>query len=186
MSHPGKHKTTMKHILVLVCFALAFAACKKANKLTQFNMEYNETAVIPASTGINLPFNILAPDVESNSEATFEANDTRKDLIEEINLSKLDITVTSPASEDFSFLKSISIFISGSGAAETKIAWLDNVPSNSGSVLNLNVSDIDLKEFIKGDSFSLRLNTVTDEVLTSDYHIKMHSTFFVDAKLIKR
>ena len=179
------YKKNMNRILLLACFALALTGCKKANKLTQFNMSYDETAVIPASSGINLPFNILAPDVESNSEATFEANDTRKDLIEIIKLTKLSITITSPPNEDFSFLKSISVFISASGVPETRIAWVDNVPSNSGSELNLSVSDTDLKEFIKGDRFSLRVNSVTDEVLTSDYHLNIHSTFFVDAKLIK-
>lgn len=45
-------------------------------------MEFDETIVIPSSAGINLPFDILTPDLEINSELIFEINDTRKDLVE--------------------------------------------------------------------------------------------------------
>jgi len=160
------------------------SGCKKIDALTKFNMEFNETVVVPASTGINLPFNVLAPDVETNSESTFAINDTRKDLIEEIKLTALDLTLTSPATEDFGFLKSISVFLSAEGLSEIKVAWKEVVPDNAGKTLILDITDSDLKEYIKKDKFSLRLNTVTDEFLTSDYHIKVHSVFFVDAKVL--
>ncbi len=173
-----------KQILIFGCVILTILGCKKIDKLTQFNIKYNETIVIPSSTGINLPFNILTPDVETNSESTFALNDTRKDLVEEIKLTTLELTITSPSNGDFSFLKSISVFISADGLSETKIAWKDNIPAGIGTVLNLDLTNIDLKEYIKKDTFALRLNTVTDELLTSDYHINVHSVFFVDAKIL--
>lgn len=148
-------------------------------------MEFNETAVIPASTGINLPFNILTPNVETNSESTFAANNTKKDFIEEIRLTKLDLRITSPSNGNFGFVKSMSIFLSADGLSETKIAWVENVPSNVGNSLYLDVSGANLKEYIKKDKYTLRLNTVTDEIITSDYQINVHSVFFVDAKLIR-
>lgn len=173
----------MKKQILGLCIILSILGCKKIDKLTQFEMEFNETVVIPSSTGINLPFNILTPDVETNSESTFEVNDTRKDLVEEIKLTTLTLTLTSPSNADFSFLKSVNIYISAEGITEAKIAWKDNVPSDI-SVLNLEVTGVDLKEYIKKDKFSLRLNTETDEVLTSDHHIDIHSIFFVDAKIL--
>jgi hypothetical protein len=171
-----------KQILVLGII-LSIFGCKKIDKLTQFDMEFNATAVIPSSTGINLPFNILTPDVETNFESIFEVNDTRNDLVEEIILTTLDLTITSPSNADFSFLKSINVYISAEGLNEVKIAWKDNVPSDV-TVLNLDVTGVDLKEYIKADKFSLRLNTETDELLDSDHHIDVHSVFFVDAKIL--
>lgn len=172
----------MKYILGL-CIVVSFLGCKKIDKLTQFNMNFDQTAVIPASSSINLPFNILTPEMETNSASTFEIHDTRKDLIEEIKLTTLALTLTSPSNTDFSFLKSISLYISADGLPETKIAWRDDIPQDV-SVLNLTVANTDIKEYIKKDNFSLRLNTVTDEVLTQDHEIAIHSLLFVDAKIL--
>lgn len=147
-------------------------------------MEYIETSTIPSSVGVNFPFNFWTPDIETNSESQFEVNDTRKDLIEKIILKNLDLTITSPSNGDFSFLKTISVYISGEGLPEIKVAWLDIVPSNAGKNIVLSVSDADLQEYIKLDKFDLRLNTVTDEVIMSDYTIDVHSIFFVDAKIL--
>lgn len=175
-----------KYLCICCCILITIAGCKKIDKITNFNMEFNETVVIPASTGINLPFNILTPNVETNSESTFAVNNTRKDLINEIRLTKLDLRITSPSNGTFSFVKSLSIFLSADGLSETKIAWIGNVPANVGNVLYLDVSGADLKEYIKKDKFTLRLNTVTDQLITSDYQINVHAVYFVDAKLINK
>ena len=174
----------MKLIFLLLSCSLLLFGCKKIDSLTQFDMEYDVTLDIPSSTGVNLPFNIVSPDIESNSEATFEVNDTRKDLIERIYLEKLTLTVTSPPGEDFSFLKSISIYISADGLDEVVIAGKD-IPDNAGSSIDLEVSAEDIKEYLKQDKFTLRVNTVTDEIITSDYTVNAHCVFFVDAKLLK-
>jgi hypothetical protein len=153
-------------------------------KLTQFNIEYNETVVIPSFTGINLPINIFTPDVKSNSESTFAVNDTRKDLVKEIKLIKLNLTLTSPSNGNFGFLKSIEIFISADGLSEKKIAWKENIPTNVDKFIELETTKTDLKEFIKQDEFKLRLNIIVDELLTSDHYIDVHSIFLVDAKIL--
>lgn len=171
-------------IILSVLVVITFLGCKKIDKLTQFNMEFNNTATIPSSTGMNLPFNVLTPDVETNSSTTFSSNDTRKDLIEEILLKELNLTITSPSGRDFSFLKSISIYIDADGLSETKIAYNNNVSDNAGSTLPLTVMCTDLKEYIKKDEFSLRVNAVTDEIISPDYEINIYSKFFVDAKIL--
>jgi hypothetical protein len=158
--------------------------CKQIDKLTQFNMDYEETVTIPSTIGINVPFNMFTPDITTNSEETFEINDTRKDLIEEIVLKEMTMEVINPAGEDFSFLKSVEIFISAEDLDEQKIAWKDDTGTNPGSKIELETSSADLKDYIKKDSFTLRIKTVTDELLLSDYDIKIDSKFFVDAKIL--
>tara|TARA_R110002074_G_scaffold104764_10_gene226330 strand:- start:15133 stop:15567 length:435 start_codon:yes stop_codon:yes gene_type:complete len=139
---------------------------------------------IPSSTGIDLPFDVFTPETETNSESKFEVNDTRKDLIEEIKLTELELVIISPDNADFSFLNAIEVFISAEGLDEIQIAFLDEVPENSGNRITLNTADIDLKEYIKKDEFSLRLNTVTDELISTDHELEVNSTFFVDAKIL--
>ena len=158
-------------------------ACDKVDDLTKFDLTYKSKVVIPASTGIDLPFDVLTPDMETDSESQFEVNDTRKDLIEEIKLTELQMVITSPTDADFSFLKSIEVYISADGLDEIKIAE-KRVDEDAGSTLDVDVLDVDLKEYIKKDKFNLRLNTVTDEAIGSDHEIDVNSTFFVDAKIL--
>ena len=139
---------------------------------------------IPSSAGIDLPFDVFTPEMETNSESTFEVNDTRKDLIEEIKLTELELVVISPDTADFSFLNSIEVYISADDLEEIRIAYLEEVPEDAGNVITLDTSDADLKEYIKKDQFSLRLNTVTDELMSTDHELEVNSTFFVDAKIL--
>ena len=173
-----------KKYISFICLLVLFTACDKIDELTKFDMEYSQRATIPSSTGINLPFDVFTPEMETNSESTFAVNDTRKDLIEEIKLTDLELVMISPEEADFSFLNYIEVYISADGLEEILIANLDEVPEDAGNVITLDTSDTDLKEYIKKDEFSLRLNTVTDELMSTDHELEVNSTFFVDAKIL--
>jgi hypothetical protein len=173
-----------KHFALFLLISISLFGCKKLDKFTKFNLEYNESVSIPATLGVNLPFNIYTPDVSSNSEASFSANNTRKDLIEEIKLTQLDLTITSPTNGNFNFLKTIEVYISADGLSELKIASKENIPNTMLTNLALDISNVDLKEYLKKDKFKLRLYTTKDQAVTNDYQINVHSKFFVDAKIL--
>ncbi len=172
-----------KSIFIGLIALISLTGCKKVDELTQFEVDYDTKVTVPATADINLPFSVTSPDVPSNSYSTFAANQTRKDLIDEIVLRKFDLSLNSPEKGDFSFLKSIEIFIEASGVPELKVAWAENIPESVGNYLELKTSSADLKEYIKLDEFSFRVKTVTDEAITSDHEIDVLSTFFVDAKV---
>lgn len=171
--------------LLLFLVALTPFSCKKLDKLTQFNMTYEQDFVVQSSTGINLPFNIASPEMETNSESKFSNEDTRKDLIQEIKLTGLKVTLKSPSDGDLKFLNEVEIFINADGLNEAKIAFKYNIPPTVGKVLNLDVTGTDFKEYIKKDEFTLRMKVKTDEIISKDHELNTLSTFFVDATLVK-
>lgn len=172
------------YFIALITLVIFQSSCKKLDKLTQFDMDYNEPLTIPSSSPLNLPFNIITPDVKSNSESTFAVNDTRKDLIKEIKLTILKISITSPENGNFNFLKSVSIFLNADGLPETKIAYKENIENNSEKLIQLSVVDTDLQEFIKKDNFTIKLSTVTDELIATDYKVNVYCLFHVNAKIL--
>ncbi len=174
----------LKWITGMLGIIMFISSCDKIDELTQFDMEYETNYTISSSTGLNVPLELMSPDIESNSASTFENNNTKKDLVEEIRLEALSIVVLSPSNGDLSFLKSIEIYIEADGLDEKLIAWKDNIESNVGSSLSLETSGDDLKAYIKKDNFQLRLRTVTDEVISQDYELRADSRFFVDAKVL--
>lgn len=152
-------------------------------KWTQFEMDFNSQAVIPSSVGISLPVNIETPEQETNSETTFAVNDTRKDLIEEIRLLDLEITIDVPNGSDFSFLESIEIYLAAEDLTEVLIASNSNITPDTEKLI-LTPEDKDLQEYIKKEDFSIRLVTITDELITQDHQLTIYSNFFVDAKIL--
>jgi len=161
---------------------LFLSSCKK--KLTEFQIQYTSEVVISSSIGQLVPVSLNTPEMETNSEFKFESNNTRKDKVETIRLSELRLSITSPSNETFSFLNSMEIFISSPNVAERKVAFKENIPSNIGTILVCELVDIDLQEYIKEDTFTLRLKTVTDETIPQDVTIEVFSDFYVKAKLL--
>ena len=174
----------IKKISVVLLFLVVLSSCKKLDEFTEFDMAYTSEVKIPSSTGINLPFNIITPDVKTNTEATFEKYDTNEDLVEEIILSSMELELTEPSGADFSFLESIEVWIQADGLSDLKIAWDDQVSASVGSILVLNTSETDLKEYIFKDTYKLKVVTVTDELLANDHYIDVNTVFHVDAKIL--
>lgn len=166
-------------LFLLLTLAISFSGCRK---LLQFHIQYQSTCVIPSSMGINLPFDLPTPDQASRSEQEFEANDTRKDLVEYILLNGLDMEISSPAGKTFSFLKSVEISIQGKDLSPTVIAFENNVPQNIGNTLSLNTTQNNIADHIKAATFKLIVTVVTDETLFQDVTIAVNSDFFVQAK----
>ncbi len=172
-----------KPLIVLTIAALSLQ-CDALDDLTKFDLDYESSVTIPSNSLVNLPFTIETPAMQTNSESVFESNNTNKDLIEDISLKSMRLTITTPADKTFSFLESIEIFISAEGVDEISLAVLNPVSANATGVINLDTTDADLKEYIKKDSFNLRIQSVTDEVIDEDVQIDILSVFAVDAKIL--
>jgi hypothetical protein len=159
-------------------------ACKKLSELTQFTMEYEESIVIPSTIGLNLPFNLATPKIRTNSEDTFEINNTRKNLVEEVVLEQLTLKITDPADADFSFLRSIEIYLSAESQEEILVAWIYDIDNSIGNSITLETSVEDLAPYIVQDEFTLRFSTVTDKIPLTDHYIDISARFFVDARIL--
>ncbi|MFO7879904.1 MAG: hypothetical protein ACQES0_01215 [Bacteroidota bacterium] len=173
---------------LLFAYALLFilmSSCQKLDELTQFEMDYQETVIIPASVEANIPYEIQTPEITTNAESEFEVHDTRKENIEEIKLNELKLSLIDPDDGNFDFLNEISVYLSTEQLPEIKVAWKEDIPENALQALQLNTSDENIGEYIKQESFRLRIETTTDKVITRDHEIQLDAVFLVNAKLIK-
>ncbi len=170
-------KTKVILSVLLIGTVLTFS-CKK---LLTFDISDSTTTTVDANIlPFQLPVEIPTPDITTNSESEFAQNNTNVDLVKEIILKKLQLTITSPSGKTFSFLKSIEIYISADGESETKLAWNDNVESNANSI-ELETTKEALDKYVKKDKYKLRTKVVTKETLTQSVDIKIDFTFQVTA-----
>lgn len=173
----------MKKIYFLSSFFIFLLSCQPLKNLTIFDIDYKTETTIKKSLSI-IPFSIATPNVKTDSESTFKNKNTSKDLIDKINVKKMVLEIKSPDNSDFSFLKDIMLSIAAENLDDLEIAWKKDINDNVGSVIDLEVTDKDIKEYIKKDSYKIKVSATTDKTIAEDHVISVNSTFTVDAKVL--
>lgn len=175
----------MKKLTFLFFIAALFtlASCEELiTKLLRFDIKHSQTFTLPGQgilfTG---PLWSSPVTVTTNSEESFKNKNTRAELVKDVTLSKLVLTIQDPADEDFGFLKDVEIWIDADEADEVKLAYLNDIPANIGNTIELTSTNAKLDKYIKAPSFSIRTKVTMDEALARDVTIKSDMTFKVSA-----
>ncbi|HYC85817.1 MAG TPA: hypothetical protein VEB86_11375 [Chryseosolibacter sp.] len=167
-------------LIVLAVAALTFS-CDKLDDLLTFYINHDATFTIEATAPVNLPIDISTPDIATNSSQDFENNNTRSDLVKDVKLNDLSLTITAPAGENFDFLKSVFIYISTDSNNEVLLASVEEVPMNV-TFVEMIPTESALDSYVKASSYSLRTKIVTRETLTEAVDVKVDMEFKVTAK----
>ena len=159
-------------------------SCEELNRLTVFELDYESNFTVASTTIVDIPISLETPPVPTNSESEFESNNTNSSLIESIQLKKLRLIVENPNDGDFNFLKEVRLFIDAEGLEEAEIAYAENLENQDSQIIELETTGVELKDFLKQDTFTLRAATTTDETINEDYNIKVDCVFRVDANIL--
>lgn len=158
---------------------LIFSSCDKVNELLTFELSSTETIKIPASGLINTP--IIAPvPVTVNSQQSFENNRTKAELVRDVRLVKLTLTIVDPAAENFNFLKSIKIYIGTDHDDKVLLAALDNIPSGV-STLELVSGNAKLDSYLKAPNYTLYTEVALRSNVARELTVEANTRFKVTA-----
>jgi hypothetical protein len=174
----------IKKLLLISCFfSVVLSACEKLDDLTRFNLDAETEFTIPGQqTGLGDILSIPKAEVQTSSEQTFRNNNTRADMVEEARLNKLKLTITAPAQANFDFLNSIEIYIKAEGEKEVLLASKANIPEGTRT-LELETTGTDLNAYVKKESYTIRTDAVTDEVVDYDVDVQVDMLFEIKAKV---
>ncbi|EIA09056.1 hypothetical protein [Flavobacterium frigoris] len=170
----------IKKITAIAIFGVLIASCSVIDSLLTFTVSNQTTFKIASGFPLNIASEIVTPNVTTNSSAVFDNNNTKADLVKDVKLDELKLTITDPADKTFSFLKSIHIFISTDANDEIELAYLDNINSTS-SIINLICSSEKLDKYIKASSYKLRIKATIGETVTKDITVRSDMKFKVTA-----
>jgi hypothetical protein len=169
-------------VFTSIIFLAGNFSCSKKDKLFTFNIDTESSFTISTSVAANIPVDIPTPGVTTNSTQQFQNNNTNVNLVKDIRLKSLDLTITNPAGKTFAFLQSIHIYISTNASNEIELAYADNI-SSAASTLSLTTSVERLDDYVKASSYNLRTKIVTKQVQTQNIDIKNNCKFTVTANL---
>ncbi|MBC5841129.1 hypothetical protein H8R23_06900 [Flavobacterium sp. F-380] len=169
-----------KFSLSIVILILIFSSCNIIDDLLTFSVDNQTTFKIASGFPIGTAFSVVTPEVTTNSNSTFENNNTKADLVKDVTLTSLKLTITDPTAQSFHFLKSVTLYISTDANDEIELAYLDDINSTSNTI-DLIPSNAKLDKYIKASSYKIRTMAVLKETLTQDITIKADMKFKVTA-----
>jgi hypothetical protein len=175
----------MKKLFLLPVAGLMLVSsisCKKVNEATEFDINYaSEVSVPAASLTLNAPVDFTSPEISTDTGNKFAENETTRDLIDEIKLTRLFIA---SLTGNLDFVKSINVYVKAPGLQDLLVATKSNIPAGSTSVL-LDPTGQNIKEHLFKDKIQFRLNVTVGTAPTTDQKLKIEETVHVAGKKIK-
>ncbi len=169
-----------KLIALTICLSVFLTSCDAVDDLLTFTISNNASIKIKSTSPINLPSEIITPDVTTNSSAEFENNKTKANLVKDVKIRSLKLSISDPSDKTFTFLKSIHLYISTTNSDEIELAYLDDINTSNNSI-DLICTDARLDQYIKADSYKIRTKVTLKETLTKDVTVKADMKFKVTA-----
>lgn len=160
--------------------ALSFSSCNTIDDLLSFTIDNKTTINIKSSFPIGSPFEVVTPEVTTNSNSSLENNKTKASLVKDVKLKSLQLVIKSPENKNFTFLKSIRLYISTNDSNEIELAYQENVNSTSNAIY-LECTSAKLDEYLKTDSYQIRTQVTMKETLTEDIKVDANMKFKVTA-----
>ncbi len=172
-------------IIFLGLSLLLISSCKKTkdniNEATEFDINYSTTLPIPStSVSVNVPADFTTPEISTESSSRFATEKTTKELVDEIKMTKFDI---STSSGNLNFLKSLTIYIKSSGLADVAVATKTTIPQGV-TAFSTDLSDANIKNYIFNDKIQFKVTVVVNTGLSSNQDLKMDQTVHVKGKKI--
>lgn len=174
----------MRRLVIPLLFFVVLTSCNELGKLTQFDLPFNTTVTVPAIPEVlPTPLIVSTPVVNTQIGEFLSTKGIDKSSVQKISLKSLELTVNSPVTANFNFLKTLEIYLVD-GTTEVKIASLTNIPVTGLSTVSVKVESVDLTQYIMKESFVLKFKIETDEITPSDYELKVKPIFLLDLKIL--
>lgn len=183
--------------LAVILSSLVFYSCEdiidELDKLTQFELEFTEGFTYPPAPLFADSIRFDGPPVSTNSDTTFKTNNTEKELVQDVQVKQLDLTILAPDSGSFDFMNYIRVFImadlNGDGIYDDETERIEvanklTIPSNVGKFLELDPIPGDYKQFIFQDEIKLSLQYGTNRATLFPLQLDVRSVFTVNAKVL--
>ena len=180
-----KYRSYIMLALLMTLLVLGSSSCKKALGLLSFPVSDSSSFTMPATNVLtNAVLTLPGITVNSTSQNTFASNNTTADYVQDVTLDKLTLTTTNPSTQNFDFLKSISLYIASDNTGSNKVllASLSPVPTGQTSIA-LTPAGNKLDLFLRAKSYTLTTQVELAQSLKQNTDVRVDSRFNVHANL---
>lgn len=180
----------MRALLFPILLFTLFSSCKKTRELLDIPFNYtakndftlpkvaDQEHAVPDSS-----VTITTPDITNTAPDEFKKNNANINKIKSVTIQGINLSISSPSTQNFSFLKSVKIYLGSQGKGEQLIATKDNINSISPppTTLNLTPQSADIVEYIKSPTYYFKVQMELVKTYTQDIPIHSEIQFHVVA-----
>ncbi|MEM7104446.1 MAG: hypothetical protein AAF502_15015 [Bacteroidota bacterium] len=171
----------MRRYLWIILCPLLFSYCSTEPLIGDFAMEYVHDIEVPAGIApIGSTF-IVIQNIDSNADLIFNANGALPGEVNDIRTSFLSLQAINPATENWDFLREITMFIETDDLPRLEVGYRDQI-FNTNNTLDMIPSITQLSEYLKSDRFNLIIefepNQTTQSFITTRVRVQFQA--FVD------
>ncbi|MBC8084420.1 MAG: hypothetical protein H7Z21_14560 [Hymenobacter sp.] len=172
----------MKKILLFFPLLLLLVAtgCEKIDELLTFYIEDAQSGRISGSFPLGQFLPLPPITVPTKSEEQFSNAGTRADLVKNVSLNRLTLTITDPSGQNFDFLRRIEIYMGTDANDQILLASLAQVPQGV-STITLEPSNAVLDKYLKASSYTLTTKAEIARPISGDITLRSDSRFKVTA-----
>lgn len=172
-------------VVLITTFLIVFLGCKEASKQTQTTIPYSTKFTVPNDLPeINTPYPIVSLTIPTNTETTLQNKGYKLNMVERIELEKINLVLNSPTDGDLGFFRAIQIYAEADGLEKVLLA--EKTIENSTKKLteiSLDCKKINLLGFFKQPEIMLTALVTTDQKVTHEYTIDVISVCMADIKV---
>lgn len=176
-----KRLKAASYLFLTMTIGYLLTGCEALEDLVRFNYTDQVSFTLPPTTPGIFPV-VNTPEVQSSGKQSFEQNNTQAKYVKTAYLTDLVLTIQKPDNKNFTFLKSIEIFIDANGEEKQLIASKYDIDNSVGNILALDTeASVNLKPYIVADGYSIEVKAVSDETTNQEIEITSDMTFSVTA-----
>jgi hypothetical protein len=174
----------MKHIIAysLGLLMLALCSCKNAGDVT-FYESFNESFSVPALTLAGATDTFSTPSIPNDLDSLMKANNTSANLVQSVKLQAMTLTITAPAGQNFSYLKSVQVFILTDSLPAVEIANQYTI-SGTSDTLNMNADNAQLKPYLLSSNFQIKFLVTNNQATTAAQTVNAYLRFQFVANIL--
>ncbi|MFT5722950.1 MAG: hypothetical protein ACI9JN_000055 [Bacteroidia bacterium] len=162
---------------LIIGFMAIVTSCDDLS-IINYDMDFATAELtIDATTSSDTSYVLESGLIDPKSE--MEKNGVSADAIKNATLKTVQINLISPETGNFDWAKTAKVYITAEGQPETEVAGVDNVDLGI-KVIDIAGLDIELTDYIKGGSFSFKLEATNDDVIPVDHTVTVTTTFNVE------
>lgn len=181
-----------KWLLFGAAIGLLTVSCKKLKDLATINkdIKYNETAEIPEAIDLlvtippgGLSLSMPKIGMATNSAQYLAEYNTSADLVDEVTLKEVKLTIEQPPTQNFDFVDTIEVYLSGTNQPEKLAAYIYGIPKGVNQI-TLDRADLDIKDYFLSDTIYYRVYGHYIDKPTKGTQFNLQSTFRLTARLL--
>lgn len=153
---------TLKNLLLVAALSAPFVltSCDKAKEKLKvdanFELKLPSVKLYVDTFSTFGDLNLASSVIQSTLQKTLDDNNAKLEDLESVKLSNVEIEMINPGTQNFNIYNKMFGRMSASGVAETRVAYLDPVPTNVTKII-LSSDHADLKDYLKQPEINFSL-----------------------------